>query len=73
MSGVRAVVFSPRSSPCTHQSKDSEKVADGSFWATFHRPDELVTELDLGRLQRCPTTAGRLAAAMVPPESAVRY
>jgi SAM-dependent methyltransferase len=29
------------------QSKDPDKLVDGSFWAYFHRPDELVTELEL--------------------------
>ncbi len=31
----------------TGQSKDPQRLADGSFWAYFHRPDELVTELEL--------------------------
>jgi SAM-dependent methyltransferase len=31
----------------TGQSKDPEKVVDGTFWAYFHRPGELATELDL--------------------------
>lgn len=31
----------------TGQSKDPDKVADGSFWAYFHRSDELVAELEL--------------------------
>lgn len=30
----------------TGQSKDPERVADGTFWAYFHRPDELSTELE---------------------------
>jgi SAM-dependent methyltransferase len=31
----------------TGQSKDPAKLTDGSFWAYFHRPEELVTELEL--------------------------
>lgn len=31
----------------TGLSKEPERLADGSFWAYFHRPEELVTELEL--------------------------
>jgi SAM-dependent methyltransferase len=31
----------------TGQSKDPDKVNDSTFWAYFHRPDELATELEL--------------------------
>jgi SAM-dependent methyltransferase len=31
----------------TGLSKDPQKVVDGTFWAYFHRPDELVAELEL--------------------------
>jgi len=31
----------------TGQSKDPDKLVDGGFWAYFHRPDELVAELEL--------------------------
>lgn len=31
----------------TGQSKDPAKLADGSFWAYFHQPDEFVAELAL--------------------------